>query len=229
MNLAILFVWIITLVFPISVGLYAWIWKRNEFKFWILGVLCFVIFQILLRIPLIQIVLSQQVWFILLSAKSPLGYLFFLSLTAALFEEMGRYLIFKFFMKKVPLKSIIYFGLGHGGIEAFLLVGLAYVFQDLSAVPQLSVMYAGIERISAMILHVSLSLWVYESIRLNSKLGLGIALILHLSFNYIAIFMVQLGLSFVYVEGFIALSSIMSLFVVLKVRNSHDQKTLAIL
>ncbi len=51
-------------------------------------------------------------------------YAIFAGLEAAVFEEVGRYLVMKFFMKKNLNKpNSVMFGVGHGGIEAILLAG----------------------------------------------------------------------------------------------------------
>lgn len=49
-------------------------------------------------------------------------------LAAGLFEETGRLVVMKFCMKKdLEKKNAIMYGIGHGGIEAILLIGMTYV------------------------------------------------------------------------------------------------------
>lgn len=49
-------------------------------------------------------------------------------LAAALFEETGRFIAMKFCMKKCLDKgNALMYGVGHGGVEAIILVGLTYV------------------------------------------------------------------------------------------------------
>ena len=49
-------------------------------------------------------------------------------LAAALFEETGRFIAMKFCMKKcLDKNNALMYGVGHGGVEAILLVGLTYV------------------------------------------------------------------------------------------------------
>lgn len=49
-------------------------------------------------------------------------------LAAGLFEETGRYMAMKFCMKKtLSRENAILYGVGHGGAEAILLIGLTYV------------------------------------------------------------------------------------------------------
>lgn len=49
-------------------------------------------------------------------------------LAAGLFEETGRFLAMKFFMKKtLSRENAILYGIGHGGTEAILIVGFTYI------------------------------------------------------------------------------------------------------
>lgn len=55
-------------------------------------------------------------------------------LAAALFEETGRLIAMKFFMKQtLDKQNALMYGIGHGGIEAILLVGLTYVSNLMTA------------------------------------------------------------------------------------------------
>lgn len=54
-------------------------------------------------------------------------YAIFAGLTAAIFEEMGRYVVMKYWMKdKLNRGSAIMYGVGHGGVEAIAVVGISY-------------------------------------------------------------------------------------------------------
>ncbi len=56
-------------------------------------------------------------------------------LAAALFEETGRLIAMKFFMKKnLNKQNALMYGAGHGGMEAILIVGLTYVSNLMTAV-----------------------------------------------------------------------------------------------
>ena len=49
-------------------------------------------------------------------------------LTAGLFEETGRYLAMRLYMKKSLTKeNSLMYGVGHGGIEAVMIVGMSYI------------------------------------------------------------------------------------------------------
>lgn len=55
-------------------------------------------------------------------------YVLYGGLMAGLFEELGRYLAFHFLMKKYPEKeTAVTYGMGHGGIECMLVMGISYL------------------------------------------------------------------------------------------------------
>lgn len=89
------------------------------------GALIFFLFQLITRVPLVQVI--QSAIGPQLQASRPLlfGWLAILSLTAGLFEEIGRYVGYRWLMgreEKTWAKGVLY-GLGHGGFEAMVLVG----------------------------------------------------------------------------------------------------------
>lgn len=83
---------------------------------------------------LFAVVLERILHAVVLGSVGPLltGNLFLYAayggLAAGLFEETGRYLAMKFFMgKTLNRENAVLYGIGHGGIEAILIVGLTYV------------------------------------------------------------------------------------------------------
>ena len=139
-----------------------------------------------------------------------------LSLRAGVVEEFGRYIAFRFFLKRREcVGDALLYGLGHGGMEVLLILGLAVVntatiwfmintgmwnlliegldaesialleSQLMSVQDQDAIMFviSGIERISAVILHVSLSVIVFCSVRQRKPLYLVLSIFLHFSLN----------------------------------------------
>lgn len=93
-----------------------------------IGAAVFFLFQMVTRIPLIQLVLPKMQWYKDMAQNNLWAYALFLGFTAGLFEEVGRYLAFTLVLKKhQDWKNAVAYGIGHGGIEAILLVGLTYV------------------------------------------------------------------------------------------------------
>jgi len=98
------------------------------------GVGVFFVFQIIFRIPLLQLVLPNFQWYKTLTTQI-LPYALFLGFTAGLVEEVGRYIAYKTILKKqLSWESAVAFGMGHGGIESILLVGLTYINNLLMSV-----------------------------------------------------------------------------------------------
>ena len=133
-------------------------------------------------------------------------------LTAGIFEETGRFLAMRFYMKKSMSKgNALMYGVGHGGIEAVLLVGISYIsnlvvalminttgvdqllsgldeatkaesLEQLSAlwtIPAYQFFFAGIERISAMLLQLALSYLVYRAVKEKKMSFYGKAIGIH--------------------------------------------------
>ncbi len=93
---------------------------------WALGAAGFFVTQILIRVPILTVLQSQS-WFMAFSENH--GFLFALGLafTAGLFELAGRFVVAKLMRKNLTYQRSFAAGLGHGGIEAMLLVGITYI------------------------------------------------------------------------------------------------------
>src|SRR5215470_12197080 len=113
---------------PLVLGLIARRRLNVEWRYFWFGALIFLLFQLVTRVPIVQII--QTVITPQLQASRPLlfAWLGFLALTAGLAEEIGRYVGYRWFMgreAKTWPKGVMY-GLGHGGLESMVLVaGLA--------------------------------------------------------------------------------------------------------
>lgn len=192
MNLGQVFIQSSAFYLPLGLFLFVIFYHPKERLALSLGILSFSISQLLMRIPLLNL-LSSQSFFILFSMQHTTSFIAFLAMSAALFEETARYLFMHRGLKTLRLQSILAFGLGHGGIEAIVLVGMSTLFSSASSVDSSSLFYGGLERISAMLLHVSLSLLVALAIQKSSKLYLGLAYGVHSAINFVLIFLLQKG------------------------------------
>jgi uncharacterized membrane protein YhfC len=206
-----------SLVLPLGLIIYTGVKKRPLFPSIFLGALCFFVFQLISRIPLLQFVLPQMNWYQLMATTKPVLYILFLSLTAALFEEIGRYIIMGFFMKRQrTIDDALAFGLGHGAIESILLVGLptltVLLSQNSEFYSQLSFSFAaagGIERILTIVIHMGLSMLVMQSLRRKNLLWLLLALFMHTSVNFFSVYALNImGLNIWLVELIVALFSV---------------------
>ncbi|PEC56555.1 YhfC family intramembrane metalloprotease [Bacillus cereus] len=150
---------------PLVALLYAF-WKKRYIPY-MLGVLAFVVSQILIRIPILNYVNGTSTNFQMFSVMQPVLFVLLLSLSAGIFEEVARFIAMRYFMKQRDWQSGFLFGAGHGGIEAVLIVGIPVISLLLSqTVIQNgdSYYFAGIERIFAMVLHIGLSIIVLHAV-----------------------------------------------------------------
>lgn len=94
-------------------------------KYFWFGVLIFLVFQVLTRLPLIA-VLQNTVLAPFLRSGTAFIWIWsvVLAVTAGLFEEGGRYVGYRLFMHREPKtwSKAVMFGLGHEGLESIVLV-----------------------------------------------------------------------------------------------------------
>lgn len=121
------FTLIIIILFPVSLGIYLYKKENITWKPFLIGALVFFIFQFMTRLPIISI-LNTQIWFQNMINNFIFGVVIVGGISAGLFEEIGRYLGFKYLLKnKLCWKNGVAMGIGHGGMEAIGLVGLTYI------------------------------------------------------------------------------------------------------
>lgn len=93
---------------------------------WLLGAAGFFVTQILIRLPILTALQSQN-WFLTFTQNHLFGYAFSLAFTAGLFELAGRFAVAKLMRKNLTRNRALAAGLGHGGMEAMILVGITYI------------------------------------------------------------------------------------------------------
>jgi len=100
--------------------------KQGIVSAWLLGAAGFFVTQILIRLPILT-ALQGQSWFTAFSQNHLFLYAFSLAFTAGLFELAGRFAVAKLMHKSLTCRRSLAAGLGHGGIEAMILIGMTYV------------------------------------------------------------------------------------------------------
>ena len=120
---------VVDVAFPLLLG--AWLVRRYHLR-WVIffyGAVVFVLAQLVTRVPLIQII--SAVWGKQIAADPVISWIWLgaLALTAGLFEEVGRWLGYRWFFRRIPRTwaNALLYGAGHEGAESILLVGLAVV------------------------------------------------------------------------------------------------------
>lgn len=235
---------ILSILFPIMLS----IWFCRKYKTpattVLFGALTFLVFQLVLRIPLLQILKPYYP-----GAESRLTgwslalYSFYLSATAALFEEGGRVLVFTFFMKKrKDWKNAVAMGIGHGGLEAIALTGITYfnnlimiaminagLFQNSTdplisqAVQQLTetsswiFLIAGVERVLAIALHIGFSVLVVYGLTSKEYKYVLYAFIAHFLLNFPLAFVQSITGGIYIAIAYIAVIAFISMYWVVKI------------
>lgn len=206
---------ILTFIFPI--GLWIYFYKKEKISgiAVLVGALTFFISQIVLRMPLLQL-LQGQSWYAVIGKNLWINSLF-LSLTAGIFEETGRFLSFRFLLnKRLEWKNGVAFGIGHGGIEAVMLTGLTYInnlifslminsgaFEQisgtlspgtseyivnaLSGTSPVMFLFGGVERVFAIISHIAFSIMVLYGVKNKRGIYILYAILAHTLLNIFAV------------------------------------------
>lgn len=164
------------------------------------GAACFLIFAILLESPARSFIASNA--FI---RSNGLLYALCGALAAGLFEETGRALFFHYILKNYnDRKDAVSFGIGHGGVECLLLVGINFiayymyarmiangngdlldpvVVTTINAIVDSTTVSSAlatcVERVASLALHIALSIIVFTALRNNQLSGIPIAIALH--------------------------------------------------
>lgn len=195
---------LICLLGPIALGYW---WRSRAGTSFVVfgwGAVVFFISQIVLRLPW-QIPLNRWVT---TSHRSWLtAFVIFSALTAAVFEEVGRWVGYRTVLKAERSGNAgVMFGLGHGACESILLVGLPIVGvlilvnsgmisqplalqavrQQAAALGGWGAQLAVIERASSIAAHVGLSLIVLQGFTRRSNRWLLLAILLHAALDAIA-------------------------------------------
>lgn len=176
-----------------------------------------------------------------------------LTLTSGLFEEGARYVVLRWGGKGVrDWKEGLFYGTGHGGIEAILIVGgtaisnlvllasadvvlgqvgqmapeqAAAVTAQIEAVRAITWLLVGLslwERVVAIILHIGLSLLVLLGVKQN-RFGLVVgAMLIHAAFNGAALLAVRYT-NPTATEGVLTLLALLPLYLIWRLRPTLDQ------
>lgn len=172
----------VTIILPIIFFVYA-IMRRHAGVF-ILGALAFIISQLLIRIPLIHYLANNNSTYQIWSVTNPIVIILFLAFTAGLVEELARWIFIRARLKDQTVRNGIIFGLGHGGIEALLLIGVPVVSSTIYMMQSQLLVLSSIERLCAMTIHICLSLLVLIGVRKRAFRFCMYAIIIHTLINF---------------------------------------------
>jgi uncharacterized membrane protein YhfC len=200
---------IFVIAYPLIVAAVAHRRLSVRWRYFGYGALIFFLFQLISRVPaveVIQIAIAPQ-----LKASPTLLWIWLaiLVVTAGLFEEVGRYVGYRWLMRreeKIWSKAVMY-GLGHGGLESIVLVGglailsligvvalssikldslpaaqrivAAHQLNAIAAQPGWFPLLAAWERLWTIPVHVALSVMVLQVFRRGNIGWLWLAVLAH--------------------------------------------------
>lgn len=150
--------------------------KAKRILWFFLGTACFIISQPLLRLPILQH-LQQSTDFMLAYAINPLFIGILIALSAGIFEEGFRFLFKRYLIRpsECSFSQPVIFGLGHGIAEALIILVPAF-----AVVSQSQLGLAVFERFLAVILHVNLTIIIWNGFQKNKRIQyLFFAIIIH--------------------------------------------------
>jgi uncharacterized membrane protein YhfC len=236
----------LSLAVPVLAMIIVSVRKKGSFGVWIAGALGFIVPQILIRIPVLNF-LSGTNFYNDLASNNPYIFVFILALTAALFEACGRLVVLRVvFKNRLSYMTGFAAGLGHGGAESIVLVGLTYinniiysllinsgrldtvmpdtdmadgVKQAIASVsPELFLM-AGFERVFTMAVHVILSLILaYFIFKGHTVIGFLLTVFIHFLMDFSVGVMQILKASSWTIQGAIAAFGVLGVIGIIYIR-----------
>ncbi len=244
---------IIALLLPIILTIYACKKHKASIKAVLVGALTFFIFQVVTRFPLLTF-LGKQNWYQVMTTNIFLIALF-LGLTAGIFEEIGRFISFKFLLKdKLNWENALAFGIGHGGIEAIILLGIASINnvvysllinsgafdstisanlpievannikEQLINTSPILFLAGGIERVFAITIHIALSIIVLYGVKLKQFKYVIYAILLHTLVNTPSAILSLKKVNFWVIESFIGILAVIGFIFIIKSKEIFKAK-----
>jgi uncharacterized membrane protein YhfC len=231
---------------PIVLAILLYKKEKVSVASFLIGVLCFTVTQLFIRIPLLQL-LQLTDWYKNLVHSSIFLATLLLAFSAGVFEEVGRFLSFRYILKnELEWKNGVAFGIGHGGIESIFLGGFANVNniavsliinsgafdnmakqlpaetadmikEQLTSIAPATFLAGGLERVFTLFIHIGLSLLVLYGVRNKKYIYLLFSILIHTLINLVLPLISQF-LGIWGTEALIALIAIIFLVLTLKAR-----------
>lgn len=244
----ILFTFFVSLILPLAFLVYYALRHKKQgiWSAWLVGALGFFVPQILIRFPILT-ALSRMEGFITFAQTHPWIYSLSLAFTAGLFEVVGRYAAARCLKKNLTYRRALAAGLGHGGIEAMIITGLAYVsnlvflvmLQTGSLDAQIAqaadptalltardtimntswilFFMAGFERLLAMTCHAAMSMLVCYGVRRGKAAPTIFALAMHVGMDSVAGISLMIGKGLTLAQAYTMIYILLMAFAVLAI------------
>jgi uncharacterized membrane protein YhfC len=245
---------VFVIVYPFVLGGIAHKKLAVGWKYFWFGALVFLVFQLLTRLPLVS-VLQVTVLAPLLRSSTAFTWIWLVveAVTAGLFEEVGRYVGYRLFMRREPKtwSKAVMFGVGHEGMESVAMVALNLVniallsvinvnslpvvqrptiLQQLAAInaqPTWFPLLFAWERFWSFPLQVALSVIVLQVFRRHQIRWLFVAILLHALIDFLTLALPQaFGQSTtieLLVEGMVCVLGIIGVWIIWRLREPAEE------
>lgn len=209
------------------------------------GVTGFFVMQIIIRIPLLSVL---QLYTPLYEVNIFLLALI-LGLSAALFETFGRVMTVKLFLRDdTRFTSGVVHGIGHGGIEAIMLVGMTYITNLIFSIminsgtffttlgsseamidardalvdtPYYLFFLGGVERVLAIIFHIALSVLVVYAFKIGKKWPVWLVIGVHAFLDTMVVLLGYYGVDVFIIELFILVLTLIMVYMTFNIYQQY--------
>lgn len=192
--------------------------KKNNIIIFILGIMSFTVSQVFLRVPILNFLMGTTE-FTMFQILHPFLIVVALAFSAGIFEEGFRYIFKKYLLRpaRSKISEPIIFGLGHGLAEAVILFA-PYIgntpFSDLR--------FGLLERVFAIIIHVGLSVVIWNGFQKDKRIiYLILAIVIHGAANLVAPIMIIFITSLLAIEIALAIVALIMIAYVYKSRRLY--------
>lgn len=245
---------LLMIAMPIAIGIFLKKRFLLSWRYFWIGGATFVLSQVV-HIPVNLLISPAFDSFDFISLHPTVQLVFqacFLGLSAGVFEELSRYVMYRYWVKSARKWSYgLFLGAGHGGIESMIFGVLAlisavqvivYTQLDLSRIvspdqvalvesqlntiltmPIYLTLLGAIERLFALCIHIACSLLVLRVFTHRNYVWLAVAVLFHAFVDGAAVFMLGLGLSETVIEGVMALFALCSLICIIIIGRDYQQ------
>ena len=215
---------------------------KVSYKALLVGAIAFFVAVIILEGLINYYLLNKNIVIGNFIKDNPFIFILYAGFMAGIFEELARFVCFKFILKKENrVYDALAYGLGHAGLEILIVYAVTMIIQIVLAISinkgisidaslisnlqQTSIfinILAALERVFALFIQLGLTLLVFKAVKEKSIFYLVCAILLHAGVDFIPA-MYQTGLisNLFIVEGYILICALISFFYI---RNTLKEK-----
>lgn len=181
-----------SILIPLALVIYLGLHYEGKWKLLLFGALTYILFQIALFLPVVSLIANEPSVKAWISGHYAL-YIILLSLAGAALGELFRYLIIKVFLAHdTSNMDAVAFGLGYGGFETALTVGMNVIISLLASAyivkagASMAMLAEGVGQLCLLVMQIGWSLLIMQALRTKKKKFLWICIGLESFFNCIS-------------------------------------------